>query len=177
MADSETEVQEKKRGGQDIVIRWSLGDWAPVDHASKLWGLSLVPIMGAIYLIAGLAVLQHFTTTPLILEAETYEGAGPDTAALHASYAERKARRRTASPLRAPSWTPAPTGVLSAHVVIDGAVDGNRINTLLPQANCPANGDINPANGNLWYAVTDLMAFGGQRAPAFVTKVEPSFSK
>lgn len=39
-------------GGQNIVIRWSWGDWTPVDHASKLWGLSLVPIMGA--LVAGL---------------------------------------------------------------------------------------------------------------------------
>lgn len=37
-------------------------------------------------IVAGLAtaVLQHFTTTPLILEAETYEGAAPDTAALSA---------------------------------------------------------------------------------------------
>jgi cobalt transporter subunit CbtA len=37
-------------------------------------------------IVAGLAtaMLQHFTTTPLILEAETYEGAAPDTAALYA---------------------------------------------------------------------------------------------
>jgi len=37
-------------------------------------------------IIGGLAaaVLQHFTTTPLILAAEKYEDAGPDTAALHA---------------------------------------------------------------------------------------------
>jgi cobalt transporter subunit CbtA len=36
-------------------------------------------------IVAGLAtgVLQHFTTTPLILEAEKYEDAGPDTAALN----------------------------------------------------------------------------------------------
>jgi cobalt transporter subunit CbtA len=36
-------------------------------------------------IIGGLAaaVLQHFTTTPLILAAEKYEDAGPDTAALH----------------------------------------------------------------------------------------------
>ncbi|MFW5772013.1 MAG: DUF6531 domain-containing protein, partial [Phototrophicaceae bacterium] len=32
------------------------------------------------------------------------------------------------------------------------------INTLQPQANCPPNGHINPANGNLWYAVTDHRA-------------------
>ena len=32
------------------------------------------------------------------------------------------------------------------------------INTLQPQANCPPNGHINPANGNLWYAVTDHSA-------------------
>lgn len=37
-------------------------------------------------ILAGLATaaLQHFTTTPLILEAETYENAGPATAALSA---------------------------------------------------------------------------------------------
>jgi cobalt transporter subunit CbtA len=36
-------------------------------------------------IIGGLAtaVLQHFTTTPLILAAETYENAAPDTASLH----------------------------------------------------------------------------------------------
>jgi YD repeat-containing protein len=35
------------------------------------------------------------------------------------------------------------------------------INTLQPQANCPLNGHPNPANGNLWYAVTDHLAHGG----------------
>lgn len=35
------------------------------------------------------------------------------------------------------------------------------INTLQPEANCPANGFPNPANGNLWYAVTDHIAYGG----------------
>ncbi|HMA15076.1 MAG TPA: CbtA family protein, partial [Kiloniellaceae bacterium] len=37
-------------------------------------------------IVAGLAtaVLQHFTTTPLILEAEAYENGGPETAALQA---------------------------------------------------------------------------------------------
>lgn len=35
------------------------------------------------------------------------------------------------------------------------------VNTMLPQANCPPNGEVNPANGNLWYAVTDLSAAGG----------------
>jgi YD repeat-containing protein len=35
------------------------------------------------------------------------------------------------------------------------------VNTTLPEANCPPNGDVNPANGNLWYGVTDLRAHGG----------------
>ncbi|MBC8171310.1 MAG: RHS repeat protein, partial [Anaerolineae bacterium] len=35
------------------------------------------------------------------------------------------------------------------------------VNTTLLEANCPHNGDINPANENLWYSVTDLRAFGG----------------
>lgn len=35
------------------------------------------------------------------------------------------------------------------------------VNTMLPEANCPPNGYPNPANGNLWYAITDLQAFGG----------------
>jgi len=35
-------------------------------------------------------------------------------------------------------------------------------NTVLPQANCPPNGHANPANGNLWYSVLDLQAFGDQ---------------
>ncbi len=34
------------------------------------------------------------------------------------------------------------------------------VNTLLEVANCPPNGFPNPANGNLWYAVTDLSAHG-----------------
>jgi len=35
------------------------------------------------------------------------------------------------------------------------------VNTLLEQANCPPNGHYNPANGNLWYSVTDVSAAGG----------------
>jgi hypothetical protein len=35
------------------------------------------------------------------------------------------------------------------------------INTLQEQANCPPNGNPNPANGNVWYAATDLEAYGG----------------
>ncbi|GAB4518049.1 MAG: hypothetical protein OHK0046_25300 [Anaerolineae bacterium] len=35
------------------------------------------------------------------------------------------------------------------------------INTLQPQANCPPNGHLNPANSNLWLAVPDLLAQGG----------------
>ena len=35
------------------------------------------------------------------------------------------------------------------------------VNTMLPEANCPPNGYPNPANGNLWLAMTDLQAFGG----------------
>lgn len=35
------------------------------------------------------------------------------------------------------------------------------VNTTLEEANCPPNGEPNPANGNLWYGVTDLRAFGG----------------
>lgn len=35
------------------------------------------------------------------------------------------------------------------------------VNTLLEQANCPPNGHYNPANGNLWYRVTDVSAAGG----------------
>lgn len=34
------------------------------------------------------------------------------------------------------------------------------INTMQPEANCPPNGHPNPANGNIWYAITDLQAFG-----------------
>lgn len=34
------------------------------------------------------------------------------------------------------------------------------INTLQLKVNCPPNGHPNPANGNLWYAVTDLLAHG-----------------
>jgi len=31
-----------------------------------------------------------------------------------------------------------------------------QVNTLLKELNCAGNGDINPANGNFWYSVTDL---------------------
>ncbi len=34
-------------------------------------------------------------------------------------------------------------------------------NTIHEAMQCPPNGHINPANGNLWYAVTDLSAYGG----------------
>ena len=34
--------------GEDIVIRWSWGDWTPVDSVTKLWGLSLVPLVAAL---------------------------------------------------------------------------------------------------------------------------------
>jgi YD repeat-containing protein len=34
------------------------------------------------------------------------------------------------------------------------------LNTFLPEFNCSGNGDINPANGNLWYAITDHQATG-----------------
>lgn len=34
------------------------------------------------------------------------------------------------------------------------------VNTALSEANCPENGYPNPANGNLWYAVTDHIAYG-----------------
>jgi RHS repeat-associated protein len=33
------------------------------------------------------------------------------------------------------------------------------VNTLLDNVNCAPNGDINPANSNLWYSVTDLVAY------------------
>ena len=33
-------------------------------------------------------------------------------------------------------------------------------NTAIPQANCPAAGHINPANGNIWLPITDEIAFG-----------------
>ena len=33
-------------------------------------------------------------------------------------------------------------------------------NTAIPEANCPPTGNINPANGNLWLALTDAVAFG-----------------
>lgn len=36
------------------------------------------------------------------------------------------------------------------------------INTMQLEANCPPNGDINPANGNLWYSVVDHQAYGYQ---------------
>jgi cobalt transporter subunit CbtA len=45
-----------------------------------LWAALVAGIIGGL----ATAVLQHFTTTPLILAAEKYENAGPDTAALHA---------------------------------------------------------------------------------------------
>jgi YD repeat-containing protein len=35
------------------------------------------------------------------------------------------------------------------------------VNTTLSEVNCAPNGEVNPANGNLWYGVTDLRAFGG----------------
>ncbi len=35
------------------------------------------------------------------------------------------------------------------------------VNTALAEANCPPNGEPNPANNNIWYGVTDLMAEGG----------------
>lgn len=35
------------------------------------------------------------------------------------------------------------------------------VNTTLLEANCPPNGDVNPANNNIWYGITDLMAEGG----------------
>lgn len=34
------------------------------------------------------------------------------------------------------------------------------INTMLPELNCAPNGHVNPANGNLWFNVTDLSAKG-----------------
>lgn len=34
------------------------------------------------------------------------------------------------------------------------------INSLIDSAQCPPNGHLNPANGNLFYAVTDLIAYG-----------------
>lgn len=46
-----------------------------------LWAALVAGIVGGL----ATAVLQHFTTTPLILAAETYENAGEDTAALGAS--------------------------------------------------------------------------------------------
>ncbi len=36
------------------------------------------------------------------------------------------------------------------------------LNTLQPAANCPANGEINPANGNLRLAILDHLAYGGE---------------
>ena len=33
---------------EEIVIRWSWGDWTPVGYASKGWALLLVPLVGAI---------------------------------------------------------------------------------------------------------------------------------
>jgi YD repeat-containing protein len=35
------------------------------------------------------------------------------------------------------------------------------VNTTLKEANCPPNGEPNPANGNLWYGINDLVAEGG----------------
>lgn len=34
-------------------------------------------------------------------------------------------------------------------------------NTILPELNCAPNGEVNPANGNLFYAIEDMTAFGG----------------
>lgn len=46
------------------------------------------------------------------------------------------------------------------------------VNTTLQQASCGENGHINPANGNLWYAVTDLTAY----APAMPLNVTRSYN-
>ncbi len=46
------------------------------------------------------------------------------------------------------------------------------LNTLLQNLNCAPNGDINPANGNLWYSVTDLVAYH----PAFNLSLTRSYN-
>ncbi len=46
------------------------------------------------------------------------------------------------------------------------------VNTLLEQINCAPNGNINPANGNLWYSVTDLTAYH----PAFNLSLTRSYN-
>ncbi|MBI1280893.1 MAG: hypothetical protein GC179_22405 [Anaerolineaceae bacterium] len=46
------------------------------------------------------------------------------------------------------------------------------VNTLLQNLNCAPNGDINPANGNLWYSVTDLTAYH----PAFNLSLTRSYN-
>ena len=55
-------------GGEEIVIRWSWGDWTPVDHATKLWGLSLVPLVAALVALLSIARRRatdlEFVTAP-----------------------------------------------------------------------------------------------------------------
>jgi len=46
------------------------------------------------------------------------------------------------------------------------------VNTLMQNLNCAPNGDINPANGNLWYSVTDLTAYH----PAFNLSLTRSYN-
>lgn len=42
-------------GGEAIVIRWSWGDWTPVDRVSKGWGLSLGPLVAASVALTSIA--------------------------------------------------------------------------------------------------------------------------
>ncbi len=45
-----------------------------------------------------------------------------------------------------------------------------RVNTILPEANCPPNGYVNPTNGNLFYTITDLKAYGGDNLDLSLTR-------
>ena len=51
-----------------VAIRWSWGDWTPVDHASKTWALSLVPLVAAFVAMTAIgrrrATDLEFTTAP-----------------------------------------------------------------------------------------------------------------
>lgn len=56
--------------GQEIVIRWSWGDWTPVQRATKLWGLAAVPCVAALVALVSIARRRatdlEFVTTPFI---------------------------------------------------------------------------------------------------------------
>ncbi len=67
------------------------------------------------------------------------------------------------TPAGEPAYNPAALPSEAGHfarALNNRGGDCAAVNTLLPQAQCASNGAINPANGNLWYGVTDHSAAG-----------------